>query len=72
MADNRKQGVGKLVAKGLGIGAVGLVALSAFLYVEVAMSGSDLNDPSQMRIWLLMVGGIIVVAGGLIILIARA
>ena len=72
MGGDKGRGRGKRVFKGLGVALVALLGMGAFLYVEVAMTGSDLNDPSQMRIWLLLVGGIIGVGGGLITLIAAA
>ena len=72
MGGDKGRDRGKRVFKGLGVALVALLGMGAFLYVEVAMTSTDLDDPSQMRTWLLLVTGIIGVGGGLFTLIARA
>ncbi len=60
------------ILKGLGIALLALVGFAGFVFIEVVMTGANLNEPSQMFWWLLMVITDIAVVIGLATLILRA
>lgn len=70
LSDNSRRKV-KRFLKGTAIALVCIFGFFFFAFVEVAMSGSDLNNPSQGLWWLGLVGGDIAVTLGLITLIQR-
>jgi len=72
MVSKENQSKGKRILKGLGITLVALLGLVGFAFIEVAMSGSNLDSPpSQGLIWLLMIVTDMAVMVVLIKLISR-